>query len=76
MAAAFKALRRVRPDYEIWRDFAYEYEKNRPAIDVINGSDLLRRWVDDPAATPADLEALTVHDEMRWRSERETVLLY
>ena len=75
-ALAFKALRRLRPDYEIWRDFAYEYEKNRPAIDVINGSDLLRRWVDDPAATPADLEALTVHDEMRWRSERETVLLY
>ena len=59
-ALAFKALRRLRPDYPIWRDFAYEYEKDRPAIDVINGSDLLRRWVDDPAATPADLESLTV----------------
>jgi hypothetical protein len=75
-ALAFKALRRLRPDYEIWRDFAYEYEKDRPAIDVINGSNLLRRWVDDPAATPADLEALSVHDEARWRSEREAVLLY
>ena len=75
-ALAFKALRRLRPDYEIWRDFAYEYEKDRPAIDVINGSDLLRRWVDDPAAAPADLEALTAHDEARWRSEREAVLLY
>jgi uncharacterized protein YbbC (DUF1343 family) len=75
-ALAFKALRRLRPDYEIWRDFAYEYEKDRPAIDVINGSDLLRRWVDDPAATPADLEALTALDEARWRSERESVLLY
>ena len=48
------ALRRLRPDYEIWRDFAYEYEKNRPAIDVINGSDLLRRSVIDSVATPAD----------------------
>src|SRR5579863_216172 len=75
-ALAFKALRQLRPDYEIWRDFAYEYEKNRPAIDVINGSDLLRRWVDDPAATPADLETLTAHDETRWRSEREALLLY
>jgi len=28
-----------------------------PRSTVINGSDLLRRWVDDPAATPADLEA-------------------
>ena len=37
---------------------------------------LLRGWVDDPAATPADLEALTAHDEVRWRSEREAVLLY
>jgi len=75
-ALAFKALRRLRPDYAIWRDFAYEYEKDRPAIDVINGSDLLRRWVDDPAATPADLEALTAVDEADWRSEREAVLLY
>ena len=43
---------------------------------MINGSDLLRRWVDDPAATPADLESLTVQDEIRWRSEREAMLLY
>jgi uncharacterized protein YbbC (DUF1343 family) len=75
-ALAFKALRRLRPNYGIWREFAYEYETDRPAIDVINGSDLLRRWVDDPAATPADLEALTAHDEVRWRSEREAVLRY
>ena len=75
-ALALKALRRLRPDYEIWRNFAYEYEKDRPAIDVINGSDLLRRWVDDPAATPADLEAPAARDEVRWRAEREAVLLY
>jgi len=75
-ALALKALRRLRPDYEIWRDFAYEYEKQRPAIDVITGSDLLRRWVDDPGATPADLDELSAPDEIRWRNERETVLLY
>jgi hypothetical protein len=75
-ALAFKALRRLRPDYPIWRDFAYEYEKERLAIDVINGSDLLRRWVDDSASTPAELEALTAYDEVRWRNEREAVLLY
>jgi uncharacterized protein YbbC (DUF1343 family) len=75
-ALAFKALRRLRPDYPIWRDFPYEYEKNRLAIDVINGSDLLRRWVDDPQATPGDLDALAVLDETAWRAERESVLLY
>jgi uncharacterized protein YbbC (DUF1343 family) len=75
-ALAFKALRRLQPDYPIWRDFPYEYEKDRLAIDVINGSDLLRRWVDDPGATPADLDALAVADETAWRAERESALLY
>lgn len=75
-ALAFKALRRLQPDYPIWRDFPYEYEQNRLAIDVINGSDLLRRWVDDPQATPGDLDALAVVDETAWRAERESVLLY
>ena len=36
MALAFKALRALRPDYPLWRDFPYEYE-TRLAIDVING---------------------------------------
>jgi uncharacterized protein YbbC (DUF1343 family) len=75
-ALAFKALRRLQPDYPLWRDFPYEYEQNRLAIDVINGSDLLRRWVDDPQATPGDLDALAIADETAWRAERESVLLY
>jgi uncharacterized protein YbbC (DUF1343 family) len=76
MALAFKALRALRPEYELWRDFPYEYERDRLAIDVINGSPLLREWVDDSAATPADLEALLARDEAAWREEREAVLLY
>jgi len=75
-ALAFKALKRLRPDYPLWADFPYEYEFKRLAIDVINGSELLRRWVDDPAATPADLEALTRPDESAWEAERQGVLLY
>ncbi len=76
MALAFKALRRLRPDYELWRDFPYEYETERLAIDVINGSELLRHWVDEPAATPGDLDALAGADERAWREETEAVLLY
>ena len=75
-ALAFKALRRLRPDYPIWRDFPYEYEKGRLAIDVINGSDLLRRWVDDEKALPGDLDALAAPDEAAWYVEREPALLY
>jgi uncharacterized protein YbbC (DUF1343 family) len=75
-ALAFKALRRLHPDYALWRDFAYEYERDRLAIDLINGSELLRRWVDDPAATPGDLDALASADERAWLEERGDVLLY
>jgi uncharacterized protein YbbC (DUF1343 family) len=76
LALAFKALRALRPEYGLWRDFPYEYEHGRLAIDVINGSELLRAWVDDPAATAADLDALAYPDEDAWREEREAVLLY
>ena len=59
-ALAFKAIRRLYPDYPLWRDFAYEYERGKLAIDVINGSPLLREWVDDTSATPQDLDALAL----------------
>ena len=76
VAAAFKALRALRPDYPLWRDFAYEYERDRLAIDLINGGEAFRKWVDDPAASAADLDALARADEDAWRAEREAVLLY
>lgn len=76
VALALKALRAARPDYELWRDFPYEYEHGRLAIDLINGSELLRRWVDDPSATPADLDALAGPDEQAWLAERERFLIY
>ena len=73
---AFKALRQLQPDYPLWRDFAYEYEFDRLAIDLINGSPLLREWVDDPTATPADLDALCRSDEEAWAQARQEFLRY
>ena len=75
-ALAFKAIRRLYPDYELWRDFPYEYEFERLAIDVINGGPGLREWVDDPGAEPGDLEALTAPDEAAWREATNSLLLY
>ncbi|MFT3963304.1 exo-beta-N-acetylmuramidase NamZ domain-containing protein [Propionivibrio sp.] len=75
-ALAFKAIRRLHPDYPLWRDFTYEYEHDRLAIDLINGSELLRGWVDDPAATPADLDRLAARDEAAWSEARRDYLLY
>lgn len=76
MALAFKAWRRLRPDAPLWRDFPYEYEYDRLAIDLINGSPELRTWVDDPGAEPGDLERLAATDEASWRDERAPFLLY
>ena len=75
-ALAFKAIRTLYPDYPIWRDFPYEYEFDRLAIDVINGGPALREWVDDPQAAPGDLDALTGADEQRWNQETRRFLLY
>ena len=75
-ALAFKALRTLEPKYPLWRDFPYEYESGRLAIDVINGSDLLRRWVDDRRSTPDDLDAHARADERAWLRARKPFLLY
>jgi uncharacterized protein YbbC (DUF1343 family) len=75
-ALGFKAVRRLYPDYDLWRDFPYEYAFGKLPIDVINGSPLLREWVDDGGATPADLDALALPDEAAWREERKPYLLY
>jgi uncharacterized protein YbbC (DUF1343 family) len=76
LALAFKALRALAPEYPLWRDFPYEYERDRLAIDLINGGSRLREWVDDRAAGAADLEALAAADERAWREEREALLIY
>ncbi len=75
-ALAFKAVRRLYPDYPLWRDFPYEYEIGKLPIDVICGGPLLKEWVDDAAATPQDLEALAVPDEQSWLTERQAHLCY
>jgi uncharacterized protein YbbC (DUF1343 family) len=73
---AFKAIRRLYPGYVLWRDFPYEYEVGRLAIDVINGGPQLRSWVDDEAATPRDLDLIARTDEAAWAEERRPFLLY
>ena len=75
-ALAFKAIRRLYPAYPLWRDFGYEYEFERLAIDLINGSPLLRDWVDDPQATPDDLDRPALADEAAWEAARAPYLIY
>lgn len=66
MALVLKSIRLEYPDYPIWRDFPYEYETERLAIDLLTGGTVLREWVDDPEAQPGDLERRLLDDERRW----------
>lgn len=77
-ALAFKAIRNLYPDYDLWRglDFKYEYTEGHPAIDIINGSDELRLWVDDPSATPEDLDKQLKIDLDAWREASTPFHLY
>ncbi|WP_209347587.1 DUF1343 domain-containing protein [Pontixanthobacter sp. CEM42] len=77
-ALAFKAIRNLYPDYELWRgkDFQYEYTNDVLAIDVINGGPGLREWVDDTSSRPDDLDIGGLADETKWRDATRDQLLY
>jgi uncharacterized protein YbbC (DUF1343 family) len=75
-ALAFKAIRLLYADYPLWRDFDYEYEHGKRAIDVINGGPRLREWVDDGAASARDLDDVGSVEVKAWLEERKPFLLY
>jgi uncharacterized protein YbbC (DUF1343 family) len=75
-AAGFKAIRNLYPDYDLWRDFPYEYAFGKLPIDVINGSPILREWVDDAGAEAGDLDAVASPDEAAWVETRRPYLIY
>ncbi len=77
VALWLKALRIENPKYEIWRDFHYEYEKDRLAIDLINGGSFLREWVDGGRSrSVAEFEDRCAVDEKSWAQDRSEILLY
>jgi uncharacterized protein YbbC (DUF1343 family) len=65
-ALAFKAIGKLYPGYELWRDFPYEYEEGKLAFDVINGGPVLRNWIEDPSSNADDLDAIVAPDERAW----------
>lgn len=75
-SVAFKAIRNLYPDYDLWRDFPYEYEVGKLAFDVINGGPRLREWIDDPSASADDLDTITVPEEKLWDQSIKEHLIY
>ena len=76
IALFFKAIRLENPEYSLWRNFPYEYELDRLAIDLINGGPELRAWVDDPRASVDVFESSLQRDERSWEEEVQSLYLY
>jgi len=71
-----KAIKEVHPNYQIFRDFPYEYVTDKLAFDVINGGPKLREWIENRSSKPADLEKILQKDEKRWAKESRKFYLY
>jgi uncharacterized protein YbbC (DUF1343 family) len=68
-------LKREAPQTALWRDPPYEYEHVKPPIDILYGSDRLRKAV-DAGEPPASIMKDWDRDEDAFRRLREKYLLY
>jgi uncharacterized protein YbbC (DUF1343 family) len=68
-------FRREAPGETLWRDPPYEYEHVKPPIDILYGSDRLRRGI-DAGESPASITADWRRDEDAFRALRQKFLLY
>jgi uncharacterized protein YbbC (DUF1343 family) len=78
MQAAVEMLaefRREAPAHALWRDPPYEYEAIKPPIDILYGSDRLRRGIDE-GKDAVEITAGWARDEDAFRRLREKYLLY
>ena len=75
-AVAFlQTCRRLDPERFAWREPPYEYEAVIPPIDILSGSDALRRSLDDDVPFAAIAEAWTAELD-RFRGLRKRCLSY
>ena len=66
---------REAPSQAIWRDPPYEYEHVKPPIDILYGSDRLRRGLDEGTSV-ASIVGGWPRDEEAFRTLRQKYLLY
>ena len=53
----------------------YEYEFHKLAIDLINGTDEVRHWVNDLGSL-SELEKIETQGYDKFKNERENILIY
>jgi uncharacterized protein YbbC (DUF1343 family) len=73
--AFLRQIRRLWPAEFKWRYRTYEFVQDKPAIDLLAGSPLLRQQIE--AGTPtAEIAASWAQDEQSFRAHRRSVLIY
>ncbi len=75
IALFLKSIRELYPEYEIWRNFDYEYEFGKRPIDVINGSPTLRLFVEGRMDIE-EFEKRLNEDELSWKEKGMSNLIY
>ncbi len=68
-------FRRENPDRFEWREPPYEYEHDKEPIDILYGSDALRRTIDADGSVRALVDGWR-EDEQDFRRQRAKYLLY
>lgn len=75
-ALMLKCIRELYPDYDLYRDFPYEYAHGLLPFNVINGGPELKEWIESKKAKVSDLEKKLKIDEKEWLLKRRKYLLY
>jgi uncharacterized protein YbbC (DUF1343 family) len=73
--ALLEAARRLAPDRFDWRRERYEFVSDRPAIDLLFGSDRPRKMLEQGAGTH-EIARSFAEDERAFRDRRRSALLY
>ncbi len=76
IALYLKTVHSLYPEYDIFKEPPYEYEKILKPFDMLSGSHFLREWVLDSDSTIDQLESILKADEEKWDKERKAYLLY
>lgn len=58
-----------------WKEPPYEYEYHKTPVDLVNGTDKLRLWV-EKNGSEADYRAIMAPNQEKYKSQRQEILIY
>lgn len=58
-----------------WKEPPYEYEFHKVPVDLINGTDELRHWV-EKRGSEEEYQAIMKKGQAEWQEQRKSILLY